>query len=154
MQDASWLFHHPGQSQQVGNVHFNLCPGQNSSVLQTAGTHPTALLSPLGKSTGRFLPHFPWSHSSDPPVHFHTPAGAAEEISLAGRALVNQRLAFHSGLALSGARQFAQLRAKQLITTALLGSSWNPGTFHAAAGKRAQYREGWKNPNWYSADIY
>lgn len=44
-----------------------------------------------------------------------------EQISLAGEALVNQRLAFHSGLALSGARQFAQLRAEQLITTALLG---------------------------------
>lgn len=120
------------------------CPGQNSSVLQTAGSHPTALLSSVGKTTERFLPCFPWTHSSDPPVHFHTPAGAAEEISLAGEALVNQRLTFHSGLALSGARQFPQLRAKQLInsTTALLGSSLNPGTFHAAEGKNAQYREG------------
>lgn len=70
------------------------------------------------------------------------PAGAAEEISLAGEALVNQRLAFHSGLALSGAKQFAQLRAKQMITAALLGSSLNPGTFPAAAGKNAaQYEE-------------
>lgn len=71
------------------------------------------------------------------------PAGAAEEIALAGEPLVNQRRTFHSGLALSGERQFAQLRAKQLITTALLGSSLNPGTFYATtAGENAYCREG------------
>jgi len=58
---------------------------------------------------------------------------------LAGEALVNQRLAFYSGLALSEARQFAQLRAKQLInsTTTLLGASLNPITFYVAAGENA-----------------
>lgn len=57
---------------------------------------------------------------------------------------MNQRLTFLSGLALSEARQFAQLKAKQLIntTTALLGSSLNPVTFYAAAGKNASHREG------------
>lgn len=57
---------------------------------------------------------------------------------------MNQRLTFHSGLALSEARQFAQLKAKQLInkTTALLGSSLNPVTFYAAAGENASHREG------------
>lgn len=111
-------------------------PGQTTSLLQAIGSHPIALVLSDSETPESFSHNFPLTHSSSPPAHFHMPAGAAED-SLAGEALVNQRLTFHSGLALSGTRQFAQLRAKQLINsaTALLGSSLNPVIFHCCGRK-------------------
>lgn len=122
------------------------CSGQNSSELQNAGLHPTAPPSSLGKTTERFYPVLP-EHIPQTLLSTFTHLLVLRADFFGRRGTNESKTRIPLGLSIIRSKTICTTESWTADNYCSPGSSLNPGTFYAAVGKNAQYRERFKKKN-------